>query len=80
MKFRRIATYSVASTLAALLSAPAYAQEAEPAKAADSALGEIVVTATRRDSNLQTTPIAVSAVDAKLISKTYLFFFASSSF
>ena len=69
MKFRRIATYSVASTLAALLSAPAYAQQAEPEKVADSALGEIVVTATRRDSNLQTTPIAVSAVDAKVISQ-----------
>lgn len=70
MKFRRIATYSVASTLAALLSAPAYAQQAEPEKVADSALGEIVVTATRRDSNLQTTPIAITAVDAKLISQS----------
>jgi iron complex outermembrane receptor protein len=70
MKFRKIATYSVASTLAALLSAPVYAQEAEAAKAPDSALGEIVVTATRRDSNLQTTPIAVTAVDSKLISQS----------
>lgn len=30
-------------------------------------LNEIVVTATRRDSNLQRTPVAVSAVDANLI-------------
>ncbi len=70
MNFRSIATYSVASTLAVLLAAPAYAQQAEPAKTPDSALGEIIVTATRRDSNLQTTPIAVSAVDAKLISQS----------
>jgi iron complex outermembrane receptor protein len=35
-----------------------------------SPLGEIVVTATRRSSNLQTTPIAVSAVDSKLIAQT----------
>jgi iron complex outermembrane receptor protein len=70
MKFRKIATYSVASTMAALLSAPVYAQEAEAAKAPDSALGEIVVTATRRDSNLQTTPIAITAVDSKLISQS----------
>ncbi len=35
-----------------------------------SALGEIVVTATRRSTNLQTTPIAVSAVDSKLIAQS----------
>jgi iron complex outermembrane receptor protein len=70
MNIRRIATYSVASTLAVLLSAPAYAQQAEPAKTSDSPLGEIVVTATRRDSNLQTTAIAISAVDSKLISQS----------
>ncbi|MFM9934654.1 MAG: TonB-dependent receptor [Novosphingobium sp.] len=67
MNIRTIATYSVASTLAVLLAGPAYAQQAEAAKTPESALGDIVVTATRRDSNLQITPIAVSAVDAKLI-------------
>ncbi len=70
MKIRRTATYSVASCLAVLLAVPVYAQEAEASKTTDSALGEIVVTATRRDSNLQTTPIAVTAVDTKLISQT----------
>lgn len=34
-----------------------------------SRLGEIVVTATRRSSNLQTTPIAVSAIDSRLIAQ-----------
>ena len=43
---------------------------AAPAAApAESPLGEIVVTATRRDTNLQRTPIAVSAVDSKLIAQ-----------
>jgi iron complex outermembrane receptor protein len=35
-----------------------------------SALGEIVVTATRRATDLQTTPIAVTAVDSKLIEQS----------
>jgi iron complex outermembrane receptor protein len=70
MNIRRITTHSVASCLAILLASPAFAQQAEPPKADDSALGEIVVTATRRDSNLQTTPIAVTAVDTKLIAQS----------
>lgn len=70
MTIRRTATYSVASCLAFLLAAPAFGQEAQPAKADESALGEIVVTATRRDSNLQTTPIAITAVDARLIAQS----------
>ncbi|MBX9662502.1 TonB-dependent receptor [Novosphingobium sp.] len=65
---------------AAMLATPALAndeaQAAQPqasqaqSSAEDMAsdrLGEIVVTATRRDSNLQRTPVAVSAVDANLI-------------
>lgn len=40
--------------------------QAEPAQA-ESGLADIVVTATRRDSRLQTTPIAVSAIDSSLI-------------
>ena len=67
---------------AAMISAPAFAaaggaNEAPPAQAAQpqssaeemasDRLNEIVVTATRRSSNLQSTPVAVSAVDANLI-------------
>ena len=65
---------------AAMIAAPAFAndepQAAQPqaAQAQSSAeemasgrLNEIVVTATRRSSNLQRTPVAVSAVDASLI-------------
>ena len=66
----------VASALApAFLPTAALAAEADPAAAPQSAqtgndedrLNDIVVTATRRDSNLQSTPIAVSAVDSRLI-------------
>ncbi|WP_332803774.1 TonB-dependent receptor [Sphingomonas sp. RT2P30] len=53
-----------------MLASPAFAQATEPPKADESVLGEIVVTATRRDSNLQITPIAVTAVDTKLIAQS----------
>jgi len=43
------------------------AEAAAPSTAGTSGLQEIVVTATRRATNLQTTPIAVSAVDSQLI-------------
>ena len=65
---------------AAMIAAPAFAndeaQAAQPQAAqtqssaddmASDRLSEIVVTATRRVSNLQRTPVAVSAVDANLI-------------
>jgi iron complex outermembrane recepter protein len=54
----------------ALVATPALAQTADqsaPPQAENVGLGDIVVTATRRDSNLQDTPIAVSAIDARLI-------------
>ena len=43
------------------------AQTGGAAESSSDRLGEIVVTATRRDTNLQTTPVAVSAVDSELI-------------
>ena len=52
---------------AALLSTAAHGQTAAPTTQASGALEEIIVTATRRESNLQSTPIAVTAVDASLI-------------
>ena len=71
MKLRNLfvgATSSLA--LAALLAMPAVAQTAEaPAANEDVGLGEILVTATRRSSNLQTTAVAVSAIDSRLIAQ-----------
>ena len=50
---------------AALLSTAAHGQTAAPTTQATGALEEIIVTATRRESNLQSTPIAAwTAVDA----------------
>jgi iron complex outermembrane receptor protein len=59
-------------TAATQAAAPAASSAQAPAATAaqDSVLGEIVVTATRRSTNLQTTPIAVSAVDSKLIQQS----------
>ncbi|PXA84820.1 TonB-dependent receptor [Nostoc sp. 3335mG] len=62
----------LAGVSALAMAAPLCAQAPQadappPAPAAQGGLQEIVVTATRRNSNLQTTPIAVSAVDSSLI-------------
>ncbi len=65
MDTRKLAIGSVASCLALALVAPAFAQEAQAD--AETGLSEIIVTATRRDSDLQTTPIAVSVVDQNII-------------
>ena len=67
-----------ASALAAAASfvMPAHAQEAagvqaaEPQAQNDTGVADIIVTATRRDSNLQTTPIAVSVMDSSLIQQS----------
>ena len=68
MDIRKLASGSVASCLALVLAAPVFAQEAQADEQAG--LGEIIVTATKRDSNLQTTPIAISAVDQSIIQQS----------
>jgi iron complex outermembrane receptor protein len=62
----------VGSALAAVEPASALAQAAPPAPPAASAantLGEIVVTARRREENLQTTPVAITAVTGETLEK-----------
>src|ERR1700722_14564717 len=54
--------------VAAALSGAAQARPAAGPPAASTGLEEIVVTATRRESNLQSTPIAVTALDSQSIS------------
>jgi iron complex outermembrane recepter protein len=68
MDIRKLASGSVASCLAIALAAPAFAQVAQADDQAG--LSEIIVTATKRDSNLQTTPIAISAVDQSIIQQS----------
>jgi iron complex outermembrane recepter protein len=71
----------LSSTLAALLATPAWAQDqtgtgaatttAEPGQAADTSdqdgLADIVVTAQRRETNLQKTPIAINVLDTQAL-------------
>jgi len=60
-----VACFALALGAAAM---PAYAQEQQAEQASDdSGIGEIIVTATRRETSLQKTPVAVSAIDSKLI-------------
>ncbi len=68
MDIRRLTAGSVASCLALVLAAPAFAQEAQ--NDTQSGLSEIIVTATKRDSDLQTTPIAISAIDQSIIQQS----------
>ncbi|MGH8170961.1 MAG: TonB-dependent receptor [Steroidobacteraceae bacterium] len=59
-----------AAMLASLLPASGYAQSAPAASSESSGsvtLQEVIVTAERRKSNLQTTPVAVTALDAQAI-------------
>lgn len=50
--------------------APAATQSADPAASQTGGLSDIIVTATRRDSRLQTTPLAVTALDSSLITQS----------
>ena len=61
------ASSSLAAAVALVLSVQASAQQSAGPAPSASQLEEIVVTAQRRDSNLQSTPIAVSAISQQMI-------------
>lgn len=65
---RKIFTRGLGTGLVLALATPAFAQMTEVASD-EAGLSEIIVTATRRDSNLQTTPIAITAVDQTIIAQ-----------
>ncbi len=67
MNISKLIAGSAVSCLAFALAAPAIAQEAQ---SDDGGLADIVVTATRRDTDLQSTPIAISAVDQTIIQQS----------
>jgi len=62
----KILTIGIGTGLVLALAAPAFAQTTETTSD-DTGLSDIIVTATRRDTNLQTTPIAITAVDQAII-------------
>jgi len=63
-RFRDFNCAVLVSAAAMAMTAPAWAQTA-PQAADEPGLGEIVVTANKREENLQQTPVAISAVSAK---------------
>jgi iron complex outermembrane receptor protein len=70
-KYRHMSVLLAGSALAAAIApANAFAQKAAAAPAAQgAALQEIIVTARRREENLQTTPVAVTAVTSETLEK-----------
>jgi iron complex outermembrane receptor protein len=66
---KSVSTIALAAVGISMVSTPAFAQEAtEPSEAEESqGVADIIVTATRRETSLQRTPIAVSAVDSSII-------------
>ncbi|HET9628021.1 MAG TPA: TonB-dependent receptor [Novosphingobium sp.] len=70
---------SILALAVAGLSVPAFAEEAPATPAADAAVAEpttgltdIVVTATKRETNLQKTPIAISVLGADVVEKRHV--------
>ncbi len=72
MRALRFATVSVGA-LSLALSASAFAQAAAPEGAASGGLEEIIVTATKRNENLQEVPVAITAITAEQLSKQGVF-------
>ncbi|MES2987337.1 MAG: TonB-dependent receptor [Pseudomonadota bacterium] len=77
-KVMKLPLLASASMIALFVAAPAFAQDATPAPAAvsaddqqsDDGLSEIVVTAQRRNENLQDVPISVATVDLEVAAST----------
>ena len=84
---RKILSITAASTMAIAIASPAFAaDQAQPAAEATAdategdatqadagpGLGEIVVTATKRETNLQKTPIAINVVNAAMIADRHI--------
>ncbi|MEO6093087.1 MAG: TonB-dependent receptor [Novosphingobium sp.] len=67
MKLSRHGAASISVLAFLLVSGPALAAEEAAAAADAGGVNEIVVTATKRETNLQDTPIAISVVDPQLI-------------
>jgi len=75
INFRKAFLFATAAAMAIAAGSAARAQSAAPAASADdgqkrvAALDEIVVVARRREENIQTVPVAVTAVSGKTIEK-----------
>lgn len=65
---RTLKSYLASSAiLICSVTSPAFAAETDPAAVSDTGLGEIVVTANRREENLQKVPVTIAALDASAL-------------
>ncbi|PNU06754.1 hypothetical protein A8V01_00770 [Novosphingobium guangzhouense] len=70
MLLKRLTFTASALSIAAAFAQPAFAQDSAPAAdAASEGLGEIVVTATKRETSAQSTPIAMTVASGEELSK-----------